>query len=328
MRAFGVKHKNNEIRARSRSGGAFTAISDYVLEKNGVVYGCKMQNNEIAVHWKAESKSDRDKFCGSKYIQSDLLYFGKHIFEDVIYELDKGRWVVFSGTPCQVKGLHNLLEIKKIKTDRLILVDIACHGVCSPEIWKKYLQWITKKYHSNILNIEFRDKKKFGWAAHWETIECKDFFVHSKLFRELFYRHYILRPSCYSCCCKKMPYSSDFTLADFWGCKELYGSFDDNLGVSLVFTNSEKGEGIFSEIRNCMQIVECNIEKVLQPTLISSVDCPEDRSEFWKCYRKEGIEKAINIFAGRSKKKRILELLPNIFAQKLRKEKCMIKVKK
>lgn len=35
---YAVKNKNIDIVAQSRSGGAFTAFSDDVLEKGGVIY--------------------------------------------------------------------------------------------------------------------------------------------------------------------------------------------------------------------------------------------------------------------------------------------------
>lgn len=39
-KVYAVKHKDEEIRAASRSGGIFTALSDLVLDDGGTVYGC------------------------------------------------------------------------------------------------------------------------------------------------------------------------------------------------------------------------------------------------------------------------------------------------
>mgnify|MGYP001090087353 CR=1 FL=1 len=41
-KVYAVKHKNENVRAESRSGGIFSALSDKVLESNGVVYGCTL----------------------------------------------------------------------------------------------------------------------------------------------------------------------------------------------------------------------------------------------------------------------------------------------
>ena len=263
MKAFGAKHKNEIIRAHSRSGGVFVAITDVILERDGVVYGCKMLNPEVAVHGKAVTKEERDEFCGSKYIQSDLQYNGQHVFADVECELKKDRWAAFSGTPCQVNALYHYLVVKKIDIRKLVLIDIACHGVPSPKVWHDYVSMIEEKYRSKVISVDFRNKAVFGWAAHWETFDLGNSLIHSKLFRELFYRHYILRPSCYACLCKKLPYVSDFTLADFWGADKICKGFDDNKGVSLVFVNSRKGQELLDEIRDKLLLFECEVDKVI-----------------------------------------------------------------
>lgn len=138
MKAYGAKHKNEIVRSNSRSGAMFVAITDEILKRGGVVFGCKMVSPYKAVHCVARTIEDRDCFCGSKYIQSDLIVDGKHIFTEVVEYLSKGIWVVFSGMPCQISALSNYLKVKKIDTDKLILIDIACHGVPSQkfgEIW-------------------------------------------------------------------------------------------------------------------------------------------------------------------------------------------------
>ena len=76
---YAVKHKNEQIRYSSSSGGMFTAISDYIIDNAGVIYGAAFDDNFRVVHQKAESAVGRNKFRGSKYVQSDL----GNIFLDV-----------------------------------------------------------------------------------------------------------------------------------------------------------------------------------------------------------------------------------------------------
>lgn len=65
---------------------------------------------------------------GSKYVQS---YMGT-VYRTVEQRLRDNRYVLFSGTPCQVAGLKAFLG----KTyDRLLTVDIICHGVPSSAIF-------------------------------------------------------------------------------------------------------------------------------------------------------------------------------------------------
>ena len=44
-KVYAVKHKDEEIRAASRSGGIFTALSDLVLADGGIIYGCVLTEN-------------------------------------------------------------------------------------------------------------------------------------------------------------------------------------------------------------------------------------------------------------------------------------------
>lgn len=61
-----------KIRALSHSGGVFTALSDFVLDNGGVVYGCALNDKFLAEHRRAAKKEERDAFRGSKYIQSEI----------------------------------------------------------------------------------------------------------------------------------------------------------------------------------------------------------------------------------------------------------------
>ena len=125
---YGVKHKDESIRLESRSGGFFTAISDYVLENNGVVYGCSLNSdNSKAQHCRATTKTERDKMRGSKYIQSEIGDCYNRVRDD----LKDGYTVLFSGTSCQIAALKAVLQKDY---SNLILVDIICHGVPSQNV--------------------------------------------------------------------------------------------------------------------------------------------------------------------------------------------------
>ena len=163
--AYAARHKNMDEVMKSRSGAAFVAISDYVLDMGGVVYGAGYKDHFRVAHKRATSKQERDEFRGSKYVQSDLT----GIFRQVKDDLQHGIMVLFSGTPCQTSGLHNYVG-KKLRTN-LVLVDIVCHGVPGPYIWRDYLQYLEKKRGDKISVVNFRDKEKFGWKAHIETFE-------------------------------------------------------------------------------------------------------------------------------------------------------------
>ena len=82
-------------------------------------------------------------------------------------DLKNGLTVLFSGTPCQTSGLNSYVG-KKLR-ENLVLIDIVCHGVPGPYIWRDYLAYLEKNQGDTITVVNFRDKERFGWAAHKET---------------------------------------------------------------------------------------------------------------------------------------------------------------
>lgn len=291
---YAVKHRNNNIRLNSRSGGVFTAVSDYVLEVGGRIYGCKITDGFLASHSWADTKEERDAFRGSKYIQSDMGNTFRNISED----LKNGKLVLFSGTPCQVAAIRRYVTIAcEDYLENLILLDIVCHGVPSPKIWQSYLKWIEEKKRKKISSVNFRNKKDFGWADHVESIYFSDGSVfHSTYFRYLFYRHLILRPACYQCPYKGK-YYSDITIADCWGIEKSEDQFDDDQGVSLVILNSKVGKAVFEKIGNDLEMIECDSQDMLQELLCRPCNRPDEREKFWKDYNSLEFTKIIKKYA-------------------------------
>lgn len=165
--AYAARHKDiNEV-MKSRSGAAFVAISDYIIEQGGIVYGAGYKDHFRVAHKRATTKTERDEFRGSKYVQSDLT----GVFRQVKKDLKNGLIVLFSGTPCQTAGLNSYVG-KKLR-ENLLLVDIVCHGVPSPFVWRDYITYLEKKQGDEIVVVNFRDKELFGWRAHKESYYFK-----------------------------------------------------------------------------------------------------------------------------------------------------------
>lgn len=163
---FAVKHKNLNVRLNSRSGGIFTDLSDYFLKNDGVIYGCILDNTLVVKHIRATNETQRNLMRGSKYVQSDLF----NTFAQVKNDLDGSKYVLFTGTSCQIDGLKSFLGKKY---EKLLCVDILCHGVPSPMIFKDFIDWSEKKYDGKVIDVDFRNKKDFGWASHVETLSLK-----------------------------------------------------------------------------------------------------------------------------------------------------------
>lgn len=288
---YAVKHKNNDVRENSRSGGIFTALSDMVIENGGVVYGCVLSDTlREAYHTRAESKEQRNRMRGSKYIQSHMC----GCYGDVKADLLSGKQVLFSGTSCQIAGLKSFLQKNY---ENLICIDIVCHGVPSEKVWNQFLAWQEQRTNGRCISVDFRNKKDHGWKAHKETLVIKKsktektVIIHSEVFKNLFYGHAILRPSCYKCPYKSVNHPGDLTIADYWGIEKAAPGFSDNKGVSLVLINTESGQKLFERCTDQIDYRLCKIEDSMQPPLIAPFDAPSFRDDFWQDFESNKFSK-------------------------------------
>lgn len=291
--AYGVRHKDMEQVMRSQSGAAFAAISDYVLEQGGVVYGAGYKDHFRVAHKRATTKAERDEFRGSKYVQSDLSGVFRHVRQD----LRSGMMVLFSGTPCQTAGLHSYVCAGGGKSLRnnLILVDLICHGVPSPYLWRDYLSYLERKQHDSICSVNFRDKI-YNWGSHVESYryeKSKSRKSHT-FWTNLFYQHLMLRHSCGQCRYCNLERPSDITIADLWNLqKVLPGCHNDHKGYSLMLVNTERGREIARLIRSNLRMTPVMLKDCMQPNLQHPSTLHPDRNQFETDYATYGFERAL-----------------------------------
>ena len=291
-KVYAVKHKDEATRATSRSGGIFTALSDLVLSNGGVVYGCVLTDDFDAVHTRADNAEERNRMRGTKYIQSKL----GDTFRNVKADLDVRRNVLFSGTSCQVSGLKKYLGKEY---NNIFCVDIVCHGVPSKKVWNAYLRWQEQKNHSEVAMVDFRNKKDFGWHDYVETLCFENGrSTSSRVFKELFYGHTVLRPSCYECPYKSVMLPGDITIADYWGIEKAAPELDDNKGVSLVLINNEAGEKAFEKVKERLIWKQTKLEDGLQPPLKAPFPKPQNREQFWRDFQNRPFEYVAKKYGG------------------------------
>ncbi len=280
---YALKHKNDSERLLSQSGGAFAVISEGILKQNGVIYGCVFNEKFQAIHARAENTEERNRMRYSKYVQSRI----GEAYKNVLSDLEKGYTVLFTGTSCQVTGMIRYAEVfhEKIK-GILYTMDLVCHGVPSPLVWRDYLSWESRKKKSGIKSVICRNKKEFGWQSHVTTIEFNNGEkTESRVFQTIFYSHHALRPSCYKCPYKDIHHSSDITIADYWGIEKKHPEFRDEKGVSLVLINSAKGKELFDQCAKAANIIQTSVEECTQTTFVAPYDSPADRGQFWQDYK-------------------------------------------
>lgn len=278
---YAAFYNNNEARKKSSSGGVFSLLAQQIIQKKGVVFGAKFDNQWQVIIDCGESSDDVERFLGSKYVQAKTGVS----FKKCESFLKQGRLVLYAGTPCQIAGLKHFL---RREYDNLITVDLVCHGVPSPMVWERYLKETIAPLDS-IKEINFRDKRN-GWHNFCLTItynvageERLYEQSHKKdLYMQAFLQNLILRPSCYNCSAKNGASCSDITLADYWGVEKKFPEIDDNKGVSLIFFNTGKGLDILNHTD--LKSKEVVIYDVLpyNPGLKQNALCHAKREKFFK----------------------------------------------
>lgn len=309
--AFAARHKDiNEV-MKSRSGAAFVAVSDYILEQGGVVYGAGYKDHFRVAHKRATTKEERDEIRGSKYVQSDMT----GVFRQLKHDLQNGLTVLFSGTPCQTSGLKAYVGNELSKS--LFLMDIVCHSVPSPFVWQDYIKYLEKKRGSTICYVNFRDKEGYGWHAHKETFRFVDNpekitikndcgnFTHTYLFLQCI----ASRHSCGVCPFTNLRRPSDITIADYWGWQRTDAKFNtDDKGCSLVLCNTEKGINLFETIKNQMNIIPATIPNIMQNHLSKPSDVHPKRMAFENYYAKYGFVRTMRKFGLMGWRKTVYEI--------------------
>lgn len=268
-------NKNEEERYNSASGGMYYPIAKYVLNNNGVVFGVRYNENLLAIHDYAETLEDAKKFQGSKYMRSDLNNSYKRVEEF----LKEGRYVLFTGTPCQCKGLKVYL---KDDYQKLITCEIVCHANPSPKLFKNYVKSLEKIKGKEVVNVLFRSKEN-GWRNQTPIIVFNDGSKEEEnSYFKAFVTELINRPSCYDCrfCTEKR--CSDFSIADFWGIEKIDINYDDGKGTSLLNVNTKKGHYIFEKIFSEFNIKEVDTKLAFSYNHHKNVPMHRNRNKMFK----------------------------------------------
>lgn len=273
--AYACYNSDEKIRIKSSSGGMFTIFAEIILDSGGIVFGAAFDSDLSVHHICVDNKEDLHKLRGSKYVQS---FIGES-YKQAKEFLKSGRPVLFSGTPCQIAGLHQYLGDKY---DNLYTVDIICHGVASLKVWKAYLEYL-EKIHKNKVDVakypSFRSKKQgyldYGMEVYFENGVMYNETISSDKFMGLYLTNRILRPSCYRCDFKGVKRNSDITLADFWGVDKLMPKMFDNKGTSLVLVNTLKGNKLFEEAKAESVYQQTEIKLVIPHNLSAVISTPK-----------------------------------------------------
>lgn len=319
LKVYAAKNRNEEIRRQSSSGGIFTPLAESVIREGGVVFGAKFDTDWNVIHAWTDTIEGIADFRGSKYVQSTI----GNTYREAREFLKQGRKVLFSGTPCQIAGLRKFLRKEYVN---LLAVDVVCHGVPSPLVWRKYLEETREKLRAErdagkntvssslmdlpvITGISFRDKthgwKKYGFFLRYAAFKAAENSLPvpandsertllqpfpENVFMKGFLSNLYLRPSCYACSSRTGKSGSDITIADFWGVQNYYPEFDDDRGVGLVLVNTDRGRKAYEQVNTIN--LETTYEQALNqnPCIEHSVPRTKHVKAFWDNFSLKGMD--------------------------------------
>lgn len=277
---LGAQAKSDRLRYSGSSGGIFPILAEYVLNRDGVVYGAGYNGRMEVVHQEVCDSEQLDRIKRTKYVQSNL----QGIFRSVEQRLQEKRRVLFCGTPCQVHALRLFLGREY---EKLLLVDLVCYGVPSPGIWQDYVKYLERKHHGKMTDFSFRDKRA-GDRGHTCAYVINGVEYAESLYRNRFCRMYftnkILRPSCYECKYCTVDRDSDFTIGDFWGIEKVRPEMEDGMGTSMVILHSAQARDIWDQIQEDMNWFACEKKDLMQPRLMEPTERPKGRERFMRLY--------------------------------------------
>lgn len=248
--------KSAENRKESTSGGAGYAIACAIIKMGGHVWGAAYDENMTVRYTEANTIEDLRIIQKSKYVQSIV----GDSFSQIKNELEKGDMVLFTGTPCHVKGLRSYL---RKDYSNLITVDLVCHGVPGHGVFRKYKEWLEHKYNDKIFFFDFRPKEKNGQEkgcyskAYFCNTGTKVIKSRENSYWVGYQRGVFFREACYQCTSKGENRYADITISDFWGLGKIE-PFHENrqrsYGISMLALNSDKSKMFFDNIKDSFVI--------------------------------------------------------------------------
>lgn len=316
-RAFACYYDIDDVRSQSSSGGIFSALAEYVLEKNGLVAGARFDESWLVEHILVKDLNELQMLRGSKYVQSNM----KDVYAEVKSLLKGGKEVLFSGCPCQVAGLKSFLNKNY---ENLLTVDFICHSIPSQEIFSRYIDVLEQKYKGEVTRFKFRNKD-LGWKSSAVSVQFSNGKKYHNVITEDIYMRGFLgtvysKEACLNCQFKNSDSNSDITLADFWGAEVFESDLIDNKGLSLMIVNSKKGLSVTESISEKIVIRETDFNNSVKynQRYLSSANGSPFMNEFASLFESGNYKKAFMKYCKERNYKKALRVTRKVLGSLVR----------
>lgn len=291
--------KEEKLLKKSASGGVFAVLAKQMLSRGGAVYGAAMPKQQgvfAPQHIRITEESKLELLQGSKYVQSST----GHTYSQVKSDLQAGKPVLYSGTPCQIAGLKKFLGKEY---DGLLTAEILCHGVPSAGMFRDFIACLEEKTQKTVTDFRFRAKVNgstfyaqatfddAGGATHRQS---KDGNGWSYIF--YFVKGLISRESCYSCPFAENNRVADLVMGDYWCFHQEYPrvsprtQLHSGKGISCLLVCSEKGQKALADCGEAFALLPTRVEKIARHNeqLSAPMQKSKEREQLLALYRSEG----------------------------------------
>ncbi|MCU7548270.1 Coenzyme F420 hydrogenase/dehydrogenase, beta subunit C-terminal domain [Chitinophagaceae bacterium LB-8] len=235
---------DQEVRAKSSSGGVVSALAIYLLEHKKV---------DAVLHVGGDADDYQQNKLRKSYDREDVIrnnssrYAPALMFSDIFEILNQSDEIFcFIGKPCDIAALKNFLRVYPTYQDRFKLtISIVCAGMPSFNGTRKLIS----DFHPQvpIKNLSYRGN---GWPGYFSFSDNSGK-VYSKSYNDSWGK-VLNRHLCFRCkiCPEGIGLLADIAIGDAWETKNGYPDFTEKEGNSLVITRTAIGQQVVDELIN------------------------------------------------------------------------------
>lgn len=280
---------DKKIRDDGASGGIATVLYSCYSNLGYWCAGVRMTDAfEASYLLLAPNENNRD-FSNSKYVYSNT----NNIYHKIENKLRDGQGVLFIGLPCQVAGLKNYITVVKCPGEKLITVDLICHGVTPEKMLKQHISHLEHRKKFKAEKVLFRDPE-YKTSSYTFTLKESNQVKYAKKVKQddcyqIGYHCGIsYRENCYHCRFATPERVGDLTLSDFAyvGCIATCKYSNEN--VSCIIVNTQRGSEALELMKRAHVafLEERPLDEVLEREhqLKSPTKEPPERHLFIRCY--------------------------------------------
>lgn len=285
QKVYAAWRKSAQAQKGSSSGGVAAALYETAIAKGFYVVGTYMDENFLPRMQVTKNIDDLDSFKGSKYVQANT----ETVYTDIKRLIANGERVLFIGTPCQCSAARKVTS----NNEKLITVDLICHGVPSQRTFLDYLKWIEKRTNKNITSMSFRSEYGVEMTCSsnqkviWKRRITEDYYLAA------FNGGLMHNEACYQCRFAQRERVADLTIGDFWGIGKEEPFNAPGRKVSVITVNTDKGKDLL-QLCQSLELVEREYDEAVKGNtqLRHPSIAHKDKEVFWDTYVEKGIEQA------------------------------------